>query len=407
MSELNKKPNENITENTLIDEFLKMGINIETRENKINYSNSNSNKKDLAFNYYFGNVPLNPPNFQTNQNFVHPNLSQMENFYRINSNTYKEEVTNKDGFDTFKGIDSKKDDFNYSSDEYSKLNSNDLVHNSNIQQVKINAPQQNMIYKNNHSYQTNLGNNILKKENNIKNQNANFNPNVISQNPYTFDNYLHINNKSLAEQNAFLNQTQKNDKNDNLNNNNLYKNLDNAFFQHNNPLINNGFKANNLDYSSCEVLFNNKNVNNRNINFDSKKMFNNKISNRQQFLNNGFSNQYGNNNSIMFNNNNQIHNSINFNNNYDGKSFYNLQLNYYNLQKENNNFSNNFNNNNQNFYCKNNKNKIIPKQIYYGIDSLAHYNYKSENQILGNENYNKNINNQEFFNSKFLSFYFK
>lgn len=432
MSEINNKTNENISENALIDEFVKMGINIESTENKINYTNSNSNKKDLAFNYYFGNNPLNK-NLQSNKNFVRPDFSQMEQFYRNNSgaknpveaiNFNKDFINPKDN-NNF-------NNFNFSPEEFFKFLNNNSVSengnnnkNNNITQFNLNNPlKQNFLEdsssnNNNNNDNNNKKNpinyfaNVVRDEvispinNNNNNNNFNLNPDNFFQNNNVNLNGIFLNNHQLREQNAFLNNQIGNKEitnyanlNNNHNPNGINADALAGFFQNQNHIMNNFFQQNNFNKINnnnsnpiANSNFSFKSVH-KNNNFNRNDRINPKIMN-EQAVTNGFPNMGG---YINANKGNQY--QTGFYNNGEARininSFANNQnntnnANYYNFNNDR------VNNNAQNFNSKNQKNRIYNNQIAYANKAqiMRNNHNNQEMQGINNRFFDSNNFNQE------------
>lgn len=425
MSELNNKPVENLSENSLIDEFIKMGINIESAENKINYSNSNSNKKDLAFNYYFGSNPLNQ-NLQSNANFLNPSFSHMENFFMNNPiKSTGEGVSSGKDPNAVNYFNSKDlNNFNFTPEEFFNMHSNNSVENNknvnNITQFNPNMPKQNVGYNDynkNNLPQNNFANaarDDINYSNNNTNDNLNLNPNnnFFKGNKVNFDG-IFINNPQIPDQKAFFNQMLNQE--NNLTNHpiGVNKNVYSGFFQNQNPMIknlkqqnhyfNNPIINSNPNYKGSNKHNNNNNIRNENTNaripyehpqinsFPMMNRFNgvnNRNNNQIQYFMNNFANHENTNNFNILAKNPNIRFNTNHNNFIGGINNNNTNQPLYNFNHDTKGFKNRTNNQNQ----RNNSNnmgmvmQINMNEELQGAENLfynSNNNFNQEEAILG------------------------
>lgn len=343
---------------------MKMNLDGDHSLEKNYHSKSNSNKKDMAFNYYFGN---------------NPNNSNISDF-----NTNSQYSFQKDFLDNSQIIN-----FN----KLNNINYLDNSHESNLNPKQYqNNPQSNYLSSRKEGEKNGVFDNIYQKNNFNITANIDF-QRVTNNNPNFFNNSnINCNVKyNNSINNCYYNKNMDKNNHSNLqNSNNIYTNDDLHIMKMNNNMISN---RNNISNS---IIRNNQNFSNfamnQNNNINQMNVMNNKNNFYQAERLEMESNQL-----------NNIHNNNNFN---IGMNFSNMNLNnginYNNFNNVNNHkiMNKQKGKNKQNFYNKQ------PNAIFKNINS-----FKSSNNNILNNQYNNpiglienddNIGNTEKINSQLM-----
>ncbi len=339
MSEQNNKLIENVLENYLVDDFVKIGINIDSAENKINFSKSNSNKKDLAFNYYFGNNPINQYN-QSKSNNINDNFTQMGNFY--NKNYIETPYLNHNNFKTseYKPINS---NLNIQDNFTSSHNYFDINHNYNLGRNDENYYSQNgfinsnFCLSNNQKHQNFSKDTIIDYEENIFSGIKNIN-NLPQSNYFKWnfpnDNPILHSDKYIDKQMMFFNNqitNKKIDYNSDINFSSINNLINNPNQVNNNKNINN-FDHNKIVDHNLVNDFYKKNINEMQNFFEGFINIDNKNNNHPNLVGNNLYNNFINSNqNHIFRDNQSKRNNYGLINNNDPKILYGN--NFYEINK--------------------------------------------------------------------------